>query len=220
MLTAAVASPPVLPTGRSVDGRPLRAIFRGDPAAPVRILVVGPVHGNEPAGIRIVRALAGMQLPAGVALVLVKDPNPDGHADHTRVNADGVDLNRNFPHGWRRSQVGSLQYGGPRPLSEPESRFLVRLIRATRPQISIWFHQPFGLVDLSGGSAALERRFARLAGLPARRLAPLPGTATRWENFTFPHTTSFVVEMPAGRIRAQTAHAVAEAVLELGASLR
>jgi murein peptide amidase A len=205
----------VLPSGHSVQGRALHARFRGDPGAALRIMVVGSVHGNEPAGIRIVRALETAALPPGVALILVRDGNPDGHAADARVNAHGVDLNRNFPRGWRPSARGTGNYGGPRPLSEPESRFLAGVVEAARPKITIWFHQPFGLVDLSGGSTRLERRFARLIGLPARRLGPLPGTATRWENHRFGGTTSFVCELPAGHISRHRARQVARAVLAL-----
>jgi protein MpaA len=43
-----------------------------------------------------------------------------------------------------------------------------------RPQITIYFHQPETLVDLSGGDPRVERRFAQLVGLPARELAAPP----------------------------------------------
>jgi hypothetical protein len=36
----------------------------------------------------------------------------------------------------------------------------------------------------------------------ATRLAPLPGTATRWQNHRLPTTSSFVVELPAGALAA------------------
>jgi protein MpaA len=68
-----------------------------------------------------------------------------------------------------------------------------------RPQISIWFHQHLDVVDESGGDVRVERRFASLVRLPLRRLTRYPGSATSWENHTFPGTTSFVVELPAGQ---------------------
>jgi hypothetical protein len=64
--------------------------------------------------------------------------------------------------------------------------------------VTIWFHQPFGLVDESGGSIALEREFASLIGLPLRRLPRFPGGATDWENARLHGTTAFVVELPPG----------------------
>ena len=54
----------------------------------------------------------------GIDLWIVENMNPDGYAAHTRQNADGVDLNRNFPWHWRPlGPRGSQQYAGPRPLS-------------------------------------------------------------------------------------------------------
>jgi protein MpaA len=187
--------------GHSLQGRPIRAFEVGDPASPRRVLVVGCVHGNEPAGIAIADALAEGPAARGVDLWIVPDLNPDGIARHTRQNADGVDLNRNFPWQWRPlGPPGTAFYSGPRPLSEPESRIAARLVLRLRPQISIWFHQHLDVVDESGGNVRIERRFASLVDLPLRRLMRYPGSATGWENQTLPGTTAFVVELPAGPV--------------------
>ncbi|TML87232.1 MAG: murein peptide amidase A, partial [Actinobacteria bacterium] len=128
--------------GRSVQGRPIRAFEVGDPASPRRVLVVGCIHGNEPAGIAIADALAQGPAALGVVLWIVPDLNPDGVAADTRQNADRVDLNRNFPWQWQPlGPPGTTFYSGARPLSEPESRIAERLVLRVRPQISIWFHQ-------------------------------------------------------------------------------
>ncbi len=183
--------------GRSVQGRPIHAILKGDPQASLRVLVFGAIHGNEPAGIRVARRLLAAPAPRGVALRVVPNLNPDGLAAGTRGNAHGVDLNRNFPYDWQ--PLGGGEYSGPRGLSEPESRAAWRLIRATEPDVTIWFHQPFGIVDRSsGGDHLLERRFAELIGLPYVRLpGRYPGSASRWQNHAFPRGTAFVVELPA-----------------------
>src|SRR4051812_35641815 len=81
--------------GRSVAGRPLEVQRTGEPAAPTRVLVVGSIHGNEPAGHAVVRQLRTRTPPAGVQLWLVERANPDGTRAGTRQNARGVDLNRN-----------------------------------------------------------------------------------------------------------------------------
>jgi protein MpaA len=163
--------------------------------------VVGCIHGNEPAGIAIAKALHRAP-PPRLDIWVVDDLNPDGVAAKTRQNADRVDLNRNFPWRWRPlGPPGTQQYAGPRPLSEPESRLASALILRLRPRIAIWFHQPLGLVDESGGSPAVERRFARLSGLPLKRLTRYPGSAVGWQNHRLPGTTAFVVELPAGRVQ-------------------
>ena len=185
--------------GRSVQGRPIRAFEVGDPASPRRVLVVGCIHGNEPAGIAIADALAQGPAALGVVLWIVPDLNPDGVAADTRQNADRVDLNRNFPWQWQPlGPPGTTFYSGARPLSEPESRIAERLVLRVRPQISIWFHQHLDVIDESGGDVRIERRFALLVRLPLRRLTRYPGSATGWENHALPGTTSFVVELPAG----------------------
>jgi protein MpaA len=137
--------------------------------------------------------------------------NPDGVAAGTRGNAHGVDLNRNFP--WRWRPLGGVYYSGPRPLSEPETRLAYRLIRRLRPAISIWFHQHLDVVDESGGSLAVERRFASLVGLPLARLPREPGSAVEWEDHAFPGTTAFVVELPPGALPAASVARYASAVL-------
>jgi protein MpaA len=151
---------------------------------------------------------------------VIRDINPDGSARRTRQNARGVDLNRNFPRRWRQiGRRGDLEYSGSRPLSEPEARIARRLIRQLRPALTIWFHQPLALVDRSGGDAEdirIQRRFAALSGLPLRRIAPLPGTATRWQNYTFPGT-SFVVELPAGKLPRERLARYTRAVLAVTA---
>ena len=202
-----------LQLGNSAQGRAIDAVELGDPAATRKVLVVGCIHGNECAGVAIVRRLEKMAPPKGVALWLVESFNPDGRAAGTRGNARGVDLNRNFPAGWQR--LGGVFDSGARPLSELESRAAYRLILRERPAVSIWFHQHMSLVDGSGGDAAVERRFARLVGLPFVRLGRYPGSVTTWENEVLPGKTAFVVELPAGSLSAAQAARFAAAVLDV-----
>ena len=182
--------------GRSVDGRPIVALELGDPRSRVRELVVGCIHGNEPAGIAVADRLAAAKAPVGVDLWVVPDLNPDGVTAATRWNAHHVDLNRNFPYAWR--PLSGIFDSGPHPLSEPESRIAARLILRLRPRVSIWFHQHLDVVDESGGDVAVERRFAQRSRLPLARLTRYPGSVAGWENAVLPGSTAFVVELPAG----------------------
>jgi hypothetical protein len=198
--------------GRSVDGRALRAIHVGLKRG-AAILVVGAVHGNEPAGIAVARDLIADSRKVRANLWVVGDLNPDGVARGTRQNSHGVDLNRNFPWRWQLAgRAGDFQYSGPHVLSEPESRFAFALIRRIHPRITIWFHQPLALVDASGGSLRVERRFARRVGLSVLTLPRYRGSAPTWQNHRFPNTTAFVVELPPGTLTdariEQYAHAV------------
>jgi murein peptide amidase A len=202
--------------GHSVRGRTIRAYVIGDPHSQRRILVVGCVHGDETAGIAIARRLRRARPPKATALWLVGTFNPDGVAAGTRQNAHGVDLNRNAPWRWRR--LTGIFDSGPRPLSEPESRAINRLVRRLRPAVSIWYHQHAALVDDSGGDARVERRYARLVGLRFRRFGRPTGSVTSWENATFPGTTAFVVELPPGALgrSALARHVAAVLALAVG----
>jgi murein peptide amidase A len=203
--------------GRSVRGRAITAIVRGPGSAKRKLLIVGCIHGNECAGLAIIRALQRSPVRAGVQLWLVGEMNPDGTAADTRQNAHGVDLNRNFPYQWQHV-TNPVYYSGPAPASEPETRAAIKLIRAIKPAVTIWYHQHEDLVDMAGGDRGVPRRYAQLARLRATCLPFLPGTAPGWSNHEFPGTTSFVVELPAGAVSASalTDHLRAVRAMERG----
>ena len=216
---AAPESEPPLVVGHSVRGRPIVAYELGDPTAPAT-LVVGVIHGSEPAGLRVIAQLRHMPLPPNVHLWLVPTANPDGLAAGKRQNAHGVDLNRNWPVGWRHNGVPwDGYYSGPRPMSEPENRAMRAFILQIKPALTIWYHQPLDLVYGSDRHVPVLKRYARLSGLPYRRLTAPPGAATRWERREFPDSPAFVVEFPAGPISAATAHRNAAAVIALARAL-
>ncbi len=204
--------------GRSVQDRPIRVVRVGDPDAPRKVLVVGCIHGTEPAGLAITRSLRRIAPPAGVQLLLLDRINPDGCAAGTRGNARGVDLNRNFPRAWR--PLGGVFESGPRALSEPESRAARALIRRERPSVSIWYHQALNWVDLQPGSnLRLMRTYARVSGMRTAVTPPLPGTVVRWTAHTYPGRTAFVVELPAGRLSAAAVFRHRRAVLALAGAI-
>ena len=202
--------------GHSADDRPLSATRVGE--GPVKVLVVGAIHGNETAGRAVVRRLRRARPAPGVELWLVDSVNPDGIRDGTRQNARGVDLNRNFGHRWRGGgRPFDTFFPGRRAVSEPESRAVRRLVRQIRPAVTVWYHQQLRLVNLSAGAdARIVRRYARAVGLPARILPNYRGTATSWQNHRYPGTSSFVVELPAGPLPARAAKRHAGAVLAAG----
>jgi Zinc carboxypeptidase/N-acetylmuramoyl-L-alanine amidase len=210
-------SPGRIVFGHSVDGRALVAVRIGDPDASRTALVVGNIHGDETAGTAVTRQLrrrfAGTQ---GVALWVVKTVNPDGLAAGSRRNAHGVDLNRNFGYRWRPGAPSSGYYPGPGAFSEPETRAARRLMRKLDPQVSIWFHQPWGQVLAPcRGPAPLQRLFSHVSGIPLKRCRGqhLPGTAISWQNHAFPGTNAFVVELPGGATSTAAARRDARAVL-------
>jgi protein MpaA len=203
--------------GHSVRGRPIVVVRSGATDPALKLLVVGDIHGNETAGMPVARRLIRQGAPAGAGLWVVPTINPDGVAADTRGNAHGVDLNRNFGYDW--APLTDSEYSGAGPLSEPESRAATRLIRRVQPDLTIWFHQPFGIVDRPPGNPFIARRYAQLSGLPMVTLpGRYPGSASRWQNHAFPASTAFVVELPA-RVSGALSRRATAALRSLAAEL-
>jgi protein MpaA len=214
---ASVASYARVVYGHSVRGRSLVAVHAGARSSARKVLVVGSIHGNERAGQAVADRLARAGASAGAEVWVIRESNPDGAAANTRQNAHGVDLNRNFPYGFRRSgSPFSTYYSGPRPLSEPESRSLAAFIRKLKPDVTIYYHQHLDVVALPpghGAAARAARRYARLAGMRAVDIGAKTGSAAGWQRNTLREPASLVVELPAGSLSAAGVRRQANAVL-------
>lgn len=177
--------------GQSVRGRDLVAWHLDNAEAGTRregptVVLISTMHGNEPATKQILTSLRTGQRVHGVDLWVVPTYNPDGLARHTRRNASGVDLNRNYPYDWRDLD-GSYE-SGPRPASEPETRAMMRFLSEVDPDYVLSFHQPLHGVDVDNARPGFSRHVARTLGLPATRLdcgGVCHGTMTGWFNHHF-----------------------------------
>lgn len=197
--------------GRSERGHPIVAIRTGNPRG-TPVLVVGCIHGTECAGIAIAHALAHARTK--LDLWIVPNLNPDGYAIGRRQNGRGVDLNANWSSGWRGGgRPWDTYYPGTRPFSERETRNARNLILRVRPRVTVWYHQHMNLVRAWGGSSRAGRTYARASGMRFYHRPWLPGTAPNWQNHHLPGTTSFVVELPAGRLTARQVRRHVHAVL-------
>ena len=172
-----------------MQGRDIDVFVRAVDAPRRRMLVIGGLHGNEPVTPPAVRGLLQAAIAPDVEVWLVPVANPDGSAAGMRCNANGVDLNRNFPWDWRPSD------GGPSPLSEPETQALVTLVEQLRPDVVIWVHQPLGYVSAVGTtSAALEQAWAGAAGTAVRPDVSQHGGGESWSAYVA-GVPSMLVEM-------------------------
>src|SRR3954451_12111966 len=70
--------------------------------------------------------------------------------------------------------------------------------------------------QFDGADRRVVRAYARRVGLPARQLPRYHGTATGWQNHTFPGTSAFVVGLPAGPLSPAAAARHEKAVLAAG----
>ncbi len=116
--------------GDSVQGRPLWALhITGPEGVKPGVIYHGGEHGNEQAPASVVAYVANHLLtnyatdPQVAWLVdhvdwyLLPIMNPDGYVSYDRMNAHGVDLNRN----WAGPGAGQDPWGGAFPFSEPET---------------------------------------------------------------------------------------------------
>ncbi len=164
--------------GHSVEGRPLEVAVLG--TGELCVLVLASIHGDEAAGTPLVHELARRALrdPASFPdrkLVLVPVANPDGVHAKRRFNAQGIDLNRNFPaDNWTRRR------GGPEPLSAPESRALHELVLRHAPERIVSLHQPADRIDWDGPAEELARAVAQATTLPLARMGARKGSLGSW----------------------------------------
>jgi hypothetical protein len=88
-------------------------------------------------------------------------------------------------------------------------------IRSIDPDVSVWYHQPWGAVLACRGRPPIAARYAKLVKMRAScRGNNLPGTAISWTNATL-GGQAFVVELKAGGISGKAArrHARAAAAI-------
>jgi protein MpaA len=171
--------------GRVVAGRAQPRASDDANATARRLLVVGGVHGDEPASVAAVLELVERLGPGSApweAMVIVPALNPDGlHAGTKNARSD-VDLNRNFP---ARSFTRAHSPGydpGPFPLSEPECALLARLCDDHRVDAVVAVHAPLCCVNFDGPARAWADAVAAASGWPARASIgyPTPGSLGSW----------------------------------------
>jgi len=161
--------------GTSVQRLPILSFVCGQ--GPDVTFILAAIHGNEPAGTPLVRRLGKYlqqrpHLMKGRRVVLLGVANPDGMAHNSRFNANGVDLNRNFPASNRVNDKRS----GATALSEPEARLVKQLIEQYSPDRIISIHQPLACIDYDGPGTTLAVRMAQYCSLPVKKLGPKPGS--------------------------------------------
>lgn len=165
-----VIVPKYLSLGKTVKGRDITALVYG--TGEKRVLVFGGIHGDEQNTSVLARSLAvhinPETLPQNLTVIIVPDVNPDGLLAATRVNANGVDINRNFPaKSWRVEYTEQRRFPGLQPSSEPETRAVLGLLERYPPQMVVTLHAAMGCVNWDGpGGAFAAQKLASINGYP------------------------------------------------------
>ena len=110
--------------------------------------------------------------------------NPDGMQLGTRTNANGVDLNRNFPTknwGEDTSAAGdnpSDYYSGKSAGSEIETQFVMEIIEEYKPEKILTLHAPYKVVNYDGPAKEWAEDVSKIIGYPIEESIgyPTPGS--------------------------------------------
>lgn len=144
------------------------------------VLVLGCMHGDEPQGEYLIKEY--LNFNPNTKLMFVPCVNPDGVASKTRVNSNGVDINRNFPtKNWELTEKNEF-FGGEKPMSEIETKFLVDVIEQTKPNLILTLHAPFKVVNYDGDAQEVAENISEIIGYPVEASIgyPTPGSFGTW----------------------------------------
>lgn len=143
-------------------------------------LIIGVFHGDEPQGkFLIEKYLSDNSMVEGQPnVIFIPCLNPDGMQNGTRTNANGVDLNRNFPtQNWELTEKNEF-FGGETPASETETRFVVDVIEKYQPKEILTLHAPFKIVNYDGEAKVLAEKISAIINYPVESSIgyPTPGS--------------------------------------------
>lgn len=190
-----------LPTCMSAENKPIHHAesISNNPSGK-RILVLGMIHGDEPlAGEMALEWAERLKTISGArnSWRVVPLLNPDGFKRKTRGNANGVDLNRNFPtkdwdesalEYWKtKAKSDPRRFPGESPASEPETKCAIAHIKDFKPDFIVSIHTPYKVLDFDGPKIA----FPKYGELPWRALGNFPGSLGRymWRDYKIPVLT-------------------------------
>ena len=168
--------------GESVKGRAIVAHRLGE--GDETVIFFGAFHGDEPESTELCEKLLEHlrehpELIADRSVIIVPAVNPDGLDADSRLNANGVDLNRNFPtSNWSSEGKGGDYWGGTAASSEPETKVVVELLGRFKPDRIISIHCPYKCVNYDGPAEKLAAIMAEENGYEVKPSIgyPTPGS--------------------------------------------
>lgn len=140
------------------------------------ILVIGVFHGEEPQGKYLIESY--LEKNPDSDLLFIPCLNPDGMSFGERTNANGVDLNRNYPtKNWKLTGRNEF-FGGESPASEIETKFMVEVIEEYKPRLILALHAPFKVVNYDGPAKEIAEKISEIIKYPVEASIgyPTPGS--------------------------------------------
>lgn len=141
-----------------------------------KTLIIGVFHGDEPQGKYLIDEYFKINNAEG--LLFIPCLNPDGLQLGKRTNANGVDLNRNFPtKNWELTEKNEF-FGGMRAGSEIETRFLIDTIDEFKPELILTLHAPYKVVNYDGPAKEISEKISQIINYPVEESIgyPTPGS--------------------------------------------
>ena len=133
------------------------------------ILLVGVFHGEEPQGNYLINKYIKTDLShIKNKLVIIPCLNPDGMAKNQRQNANGIDLNRSFPTQNWKVTTRKEYFGGNKPASEIETRFMMEVLENYKFDAILSIHAPFEIVNYDGPAKELAEKISKITGYPTQ----------------------------------------------------
>lgn len=182
-----IVAPELTSGGNSLVWRDVAPASANEHEPARRILMIGGIHGDELTSVSVIFRWLSWLINSDVnpyVWRVMPVVNPDGLLVRpaTRVNHNGIDINRNFPTpDWdrdataywiKRTRKDPRRYPGEHAGSEVETRWLQEQIEEFKPDLIISTHAPYNLLDYDG-SVPEPLRFGRLT---LNRLGVYPGS--------------------------------------------
>lgn len=140
------------------------------------VLVIGAFHGDEPQGTYLIQKYLEQKLATNLLFI------PQLNTCASRVNLNGVDLNRNFPtKNWILGEKNEY-FGGESPASEKETKFVIETVEKYNPKVILTLHAPYKVVNYDGPRSNIVEKIAEIMQYPIEESIgyPTPGSFGTW----------------------------------------
>lgn len=152
---------------KTVGNRDVELLKADSNSGDKTVLIIGVFHGDEPQGEYLIRKFMSQRKePCKNQIYIIPCLNPDGKALGTRQNANGIDLNRNFPTKNRKIIEDEHYFGGTEGGSEIETQFIIDVLKEYKPDFILTIHAPYRVVNFDGNAEKYAKDISEITGYP------------------------------------------------------